>query len=85
MVLLFHKFIEEIEEIHQAAFVGFFGPIGVSAVFYLYISIDFLDQVRVNGEIREDAAHLQDVMRVVIWFLAVSSIVVHGESRPHSR
>lgn len=79
MVLLFHKFIHEIEELQQALFVGFFGPIGVSAVFYLYVSLDFLDHVLVDGEVREDAARLQDVMRVVIWFLAISSIVVHGK------
>src|ERR1700761_9513425 len=36
-VLTVHKKIEEIEELQQAAFVGFFGPIGVSAIFYLYV------------------------------------------------
>jgi NhaP-type Na+/H+ or K+/H+ antiporter len=30
-----HKWIHQIEEARQAIFVGFFGPIGVSAVFYL--------------------------------------------------
>lgn len=79
MVLLFHKKIKEIEDLPQALFVGFFGPIGVSAVFYLYVSIDFLNQVlEDDGVIREDAARLQAVMRVVIWFLAITSIVVHG-------
>ena len=82
MVMLIHKKVPHIEETQQALFVGFFGPIGVSAIFYLYISIDFLDHVTVDGEVREDAAHLQDVMRVVIWFLAVCSIVVHGLSVP---
>lgn len=81
-VLAVHKQIPEIEEWQQAAFVGFFGPIGVSAIFYLYVSLDFLNQVTVDGDIREDAAHLQDVMRVVIWFLAICSIVVHGLSVP---
>ena len=77
-----HKKIEEIEEFQQAAFVGFFGPIGVSAIFYLYVSLDFLNQVTVHGEIREDARRLQEVMMVVIWFLAICSIVVHGMSVP---
>lgn len=82
MVFAIHKKIPEIEEFQQAAFVGFFGPIGVSAIFYLYVSLDFLRQVRVDGEIREDAERLEEVMRVVIWFLAICSIVVHGLSVP---
>lgn len=80
MVLLFHRQIQEIEEFVQAFYMGFFGPIGVSAVFYLYISVDFLNQVIVDGEIRQDAARLSEIMKVVVWFLAVTSIVVHGWS-----
>jgi len=82
MVLAFRHQLKEIDDWQQAAFVGFFGPIGVSAVFYLYISIDFLNQILVDGEVREDAARLQEIMRVVVWFLAISSIVVHGLSVP---
>jgi sodium/hydrogen antiporter len=86
VVLSMHTYISEIEHFQQAAFVGFFGPIGVSAIFYLYVSIDFLNAVTVDGTptgaVREDARHLQDVMRVVIWFLAICSIVVHGLSVP---
>ena len=86
VVLAMHKYIPEIEHFQQAAFVGFFGPIGVSAIFYLYVSLDFLYGVTVDGTpegaMREDAKHLQDVMRVVIWFLAICSIVVHGLSVP---
>jgi hypothetical protein len=86
VVLAMHKYIPEIEHFHQAAFVGFFGPIGVSAIFYLYVSLDFLNNVTVDdrpgAEVREDAKRLQDVMRVVIWFLAICSIVVHGLSVP---
>lgn len=83
MVLVFYKRIKEVEDLPQALFVGFFGPIGVSAVFYLYISLDFLNQILINGEIREDAARLRDIMRTVIWFLAITSIVVHGRRVTH--
>jgi hypothetical protein len=44
-------------------------------VFYLYVSLEFLGQIKVDGEVREDARKLQDVMMVVIWFLAISSVV----------
>lgn len=77
-----HKFIHQIEEPRQAIFVGFFGPIGVSAVFYLYISLEFLETITVDGVVREDAESLSQVMMVVVWFLAISSIVVHGLSIP---
>jgi len=70
-----HKFIHQIEEKRQAIFVGFFGPIGVSAVFYLYISLDFLETVQVNGVQRADAEKLGEVIMVVVWFLAICSIV----------
>lgn len=82
MVLLFRHHLKEIGDWQQALFVGFFGPIGVSAVFYLYVSLDFLDQIVVDGEVREDAAKLREVIRIVVWFLAITSIVVHGLSVP---
>ncbi|KAK5136422.1 hypothetical protein LTR08_003067 [Meristemomyces frigidus] len=82
MVLAFHKKIPQIEEWKHAAFVGFFGPIGVSAIFYLYVSREFLREIEVDGQEREDAAHLSEVMNVVIWFLVVCSITVHGLSIP---
>lgn len=78
MVLLFRRHLKEIEDWPQAFFVGFFGPIGVSAVFYLYVSIDFLNQIVIDGAVRQDAARLQEMMMIVIWFLAITSIVVHG-------
>lgn len=77
-----HKFIPQIEEKRQAIFVGFFGPIGVSAIFYLYISLEFLETITVDGVQREDAEHLGEVISVVVWFLTICSIVVHGLSIP---
>ncbi|KAG9561583.1 hypothetical protein KCU71_g8704, partial [Aureobasidium melanogenum] len=82
IVFAMHKKIHQIEEPRQALVVGFFGPIGVSAVFYLYISREFLRGVQQNGVIRDDAERLSDIMLVVIWFLAICSIVVHGISIP---
>ena len=75
IVYLLHKHIEQIEEKHQALFVGFFGPIGVSAVFYLYVSLGFLQEIQVDGIIRSDILVLMEVFTVVIWFLAICSIV----------
>lgn len=75
IIYLLHYKIRQIEEKQQALFAGFFGPIGVSAVFYLYISLEFLKKVTVEGVVRDDAARLAELMNVVIWFLAICSIV----------
>lgn len=72
-----HKYIHQIEEKRQAIFVGFFGPIGVSAVFYLYISLNFLETITIDGVIREDAQQVADTLTLVVWFLAICSIVSH--------
>lgn len=75
IVYAMHWKIQQIEQKQQALFVGFFGPIGVSAVFYLYVTLEFLAAITVDGVVREDAARLGEVMTVVIWFLAICSIV----------
>ncbi|KAH4607416.1 hypothetical protein HBH69_062820 [Parastagonospora nodorum] len=85
IVYAMHKYIPQIEQKRQALFVGFFGPIGVSAIFYLYVSLEFLRKIKVDGEIREDAQYLIEVMNVVIWFLCICSIVVHGLSIPMAK
>ncbi|EUC33706.1 hypothetical protein COCCADRAFT_95438 [Bipolaris zeicola 26-R-13] len=82
IVFALHKQIHQIEQRRQALFVGFFGPIGVSAIFYLYVSIEFLDTIIVDGKVREDAAYLAEVIKVVVWFLVICSVVVHGLSIP---
>lgn len=65
IVFALHTFqwskIWQIEQKQQALFVGFFGPIGVSAVFYLYVSVEFLRQIKVDGVIRADAERLEDI------------------------
>ena len=67
--------IRQIEQRQQALFVGFFGPIGVSAVFYLYVGLEFLQKITVDGVVRADAESLEDVFTVVVWFLAICSVV----------
>ncbi|KYK61177.1 hypothetical protein DCS_02318 [Drechmeria coniospora] len=79
-----HKWIHQIERGRQAIFVGFFGPIGVSAVFYLFISLEFIQEHLTNedGVPRSDVINLAETIRVVVWFLTLSSVVVHGLSIP---
>lgn len=89
IILVMHHAIPEIRGLPQAAFVGFFGPIGVSAAFYLYITKQYLaENVTVTAgdkggtRVRPDARHLAATAEVVVWFLIICSIVVHGLSIP---
>ncbi|KAJ5619622.1 Na/H antiporter [Penicillium lagena] len=82
IIFAMHKYIHQIEHLRQAAFVGFFGPIGVGAIFYLSICREFLMEITVDGHIREDAEKLSETVKVVVWFLVICSIVVHGLSVP---
>lgn len=74
-ILGLHSFIRQIPNRQKALFVGYFGPIGVSAIFYLYVGLEFLETVSSGDEQREDAKRLGDVMMVVIWFIVICSIV----------
>lgn len=80
MVLTYYYFgvIEELEDLRRALFIGFFGPIGVSAIFYLYVSREFLR----NFDGRHDAFQTEETIKIVVWFLVICSIVVHGLSVP---
>lgn len=82
VVFALHKHIHQIESFRHALFVGFFGPIGVSAVFYIFVSREFLATITVDGVQRSDAAQLAGAIYYVVWFLVVCSTVVHGISIP---
>jgi len=82
MILTFQKGIHQVEDFRRALFLGYFGPIGVSAIFYLYISKEFLREIEYDGHEREDAARLSEMMDVVVWFLVACSIIGHGLSIP---
>lgn len=82
MVLLFHKFrlIHQIDDIRRALFAGFFGPIGVSGMYYLYVSREFLRGLDISGQKRADAERLSECIEIIVWFLIICSITVHGVS-----
>ena len=75
VIFAMHKWIHQIENLFQAAFVGFFGPIGVGAIFYMSEGREFLHGITVDGKVREDAERVADAMKIVVWFLAICSIV----------
>ncbi|KAI0112071.1 Sodium/hydrogen exchanger family-domain-containing protein [Nemania sp. FL0031] len=83
-ILGIHKKIPQIEDIRQATFMGFFGPIGCSAIFYLYITIKFIGTLNPDGGDvpRDDVKNLEEAVNVIVWFMVVASVVVHGLSIP---
>ena len=82
MVLGLHFFIHQIKNLRFAFFVGFFGPIGISAIFYLYVSLEFLQEIADYVPDNEEVIRMMSAFRIVIWFMVVCSIVVHGLSIP---
>jgi len=70
-----HKYVHQIEHARQAIFVGFFGPIGVSAIFYLYVTLEFLKTLEVDHRPRDDLENLNEIANVVVWFITICSIV----------
>lgn len=87
-ILAMHSWIHQIEQLSQAAFVGFFGPIGVGAVFYLSVCQEALGEITIDGKLRADAQQLSEAVGVIVWFLVICSIVrrllqdVHSTADP---
>jgi NhaP-type Na+/H+ or K+/H+ antiporter len=79
-IVAMRQWIPQLENARQAVFAGFFGPIGVSAVFYLFIALDFIEAHLSAGQgnpggPRTDVVDLAQTLRTVVWFLVVCSIV----------
>lgn len=74
--------IRQCQNLTHTLFMGYFGPIGVGAAFYLHVAMEFLHLVQVDGHVREDAEDLREVLHLVVWFIIMTSIVVHGFSIP---
>jgi hypothetical protein len=57
--------------------MGFFGPIGCSAIFYLYVTVDFIKTLNPeNGDTpRDDVADLEETVNVIVWFMVIVSVV----------
>ena len=76
-ILGLHRKIPQIEGIRHATFMGFFGPIGCSAIFYLYVTIDFIESLSPDGrdEPRQDVENLAEAVKVIVWFMVIVSVV----------
>ncbi|KAF2452627.1 Sodium/hydrogen exchanger family-domain-containing protein [Lineolata rhizophorae] len=83
-----HKLIPQLQGSRDAIFMGFFGPIGVSAIFYVYVALEFMrtTEEERGTEQTEEASRamtrFEDIITIVVWFMVVSSVVVHGFAIP---
>ncbi|KAG7107446.1 hypothetical protein HYQ44_013325 [Verticillium longisporum] len=77
-----YRHIHQIEDLRQALFVGYFGPIGVSAIFYLCVGLEFLRGLETGTGAHGELRRLKELMVTIVWFLVAFSVMVHGLSVP---
>ncbi|CAO3643810.1 unnamed protein product [Cunninghamella blakesleeana] len=70
-----YKFVPAIKNWREAIFTGWFGPIGVGAIFYYTEAIK-------NFEETGPHAHARNVVEPVVYFMVLSSVIVHGITIP---
>nr|XP_018262109.1 Na+/H+ exchanger AnNHA1 [Kwoniella dejecticola CBS 10117]OBR84267.1 Na+/H+ exchanger AnNHA1 [Kwoniella dejecticola CBS 10117] len=76
-----YKFIPDIKTFREAIFTGWFGPMGVGAIFISTLARTSIPE----GDIDHDVAQVERVREVIgpiTAFLVLSSIVTHGLSIP---
>ncbi|OAL56440.1 hypothetical protein IQ07DRAFT_495951 [Pyrenochaeta sp. DS3sAY3a] len=80
MMLMYKLMPNTVKSWHEALFMGYFGPIGIGAVFYVEHARHLFPKADV-AETQEEEDLLR-AMGPVVYFLVLFSIVVHGLSIP---
>lgn len=77
-VMAVYKIIPALSNWKEAAFTGWFGPIGVGAIYYIHVAL---------REVPSDntRTHLREVVNPVVLFCVFSSVVTHGITIPIAR
>ncbi|GAA97563.1 uncharacterized protein L969DRAFT_91475 [Mixia osmundae IAM 14324] len=74
-VLLTYPWIPDIVDAREAVFAGFFGPMGVGAVYYAQVAL---------RELPEERTHLREVIVPTVYMVVLCSVIVHGTTLPIS-
>ncbi|KAL4402101.1 sodium:proton antiporter [Malassezia pachydermatis] len=74
-VMLMYKIIPVLKSFNESIFVGWFGPIGVGAVYYIEVALRAVP----DDHTRE---HLRRVITPVVLFCVFSSVLTHGVTIP---
>ncbi|KLU86018.1 Na(+)/H(+) antiporter [Magnaporthiopsis poae ATCC 64411] len=80
IMLLYKAMPRLVKSWKEGLFMGYFGPIGVGAVFYVEHTKHLFPHIGETGDVRSD-----DMLRALVpsvYFLVMFSIVVHGLSIP---
>lgn len=75
IVVALYRFIPSVHTWREAVFTGWFGPIGVGAIFYSMVA---LENVPADGP----NAHAREVLTPVVYFMVLSSVIAHGITIP---
>ncbi|ORX92850.1 hypothetical protein K493DRAFT_263039 [Basidiobolus meristosporus CBS 931.73] len=75
IVVLMSRWVPAIKNYREAIFAGWFGPIGVGAIFYCMVGIEEMDKYNPNGYVRA-------IIFPVVSFLILASVIVHGVTVP---
>ncbi|CAO3637853.1 unnamed protein product [Mucor fragilis] len=75
IVLALYKWIPTIHNWREAVFTGWFGPIGVGAIFYYTVALEALPE---DGP----HAHARALLEPVIYFMVLGSVIAHGVTIP---
>ncbi|KAK4243449.1 putative Na(+)/H(+) antiporter [Corynascus novoguineensis] len=79
-IFMMYKFMPQVcKDYKEALFMGYFGPIGIGAVFYVEHSRHLFPEL---GHGDEEETNLVRAMIPVVYWLVLFSIVVHGLSIP---
>ncbi|CAO3641127.1 unnamed protein product [Cunninghamella blakesleeana] len=78
IIIALYRWIPSIDNFKQAVFTGWFGPIGVGAIFYYTVAIEYLKDVP------PDVFNplLVKYIEPIIYFMVLSSVIVHGITIP---
>ncbi|WFD43260.1 hypothetical protein MPSI1_001921 [Malassezia psittaci] len=81
IVVALWKFIPDIKTFHEAVFSGYFGPMGVGAIFMsTYGRLLLLQHVEYPPKTTND--YLAYTIQPVVFFLVLASVLIHGFTVP---
>ncbi|CAO3648007.1 unnamed protein product [Cunninghamella echinulata] len=80
IIIALYKWIPSIDSFQQAVFTGHFGPIGVGAIFYYTVAMEYLKKLPQSDTSFNPL--LIKYIEPIIYFMVLSSVIVHGITIP---
>ncbi|KAG2217739.1 hypothetical protein INT45_002388 [Circinella minor] len=77
-VLCLYKCDPIIKNWREALFTGWFGPVGVGAIFYSAIATEGMSTFIMT----DDSKSIASILKPIVYFIVLSSVIIHGLSIP---